>query len=373
MDEDQRRFEGYGEEYDEIDIMELVRKLLKDWKKLLRWCCYGAVAGLVVAFSLPETFSTTTKMAPEVASKPGGGNLGSLASLAGINLGSMGTSDAVSPDLYPEVVRSTPFMVELFSVPVSFKYKKQDMTTDLYDYMKNYTRIPWWSKVIKLPFKALGWFMGLFREKEEALEGYADINPSELTLEQSKVLNSLLGNISVSVDKKTGVISTAVTAQDPHVAATVAKEVIERLQTYVASYRTDKSRKDLEYYQQLYDEARSGYYEAQQRYARYVDNNHDVVLQRVRTEQERLRNESELAFQLYNSCSQQLQLAKAKVQQETPVCSVIQPPSVPVIRSKPSKPTILLAFMFFAVCIEAVWILWGKDILAKFKADISEA
>lgn len=373
MSEDQRYIDGYGEEYDEIDIMELLRKLLKDWKKLLKWCGYGVVAGLIVAFSIPKTYTTTTKMAPEIASKANGGNLSSLASLAGINLGSMGTSDAVSPDLYPEVVNSTPFMVELFSVPVNFKYKKQDMTTDLYDYLKNYTRSPWWNKVIKLPFRALGWFMGLFREKVEVQEGYADINPEELTSEQTSILNALHGAISLMVDKKTGVITTTVSAQDPHVAATVAKEVIERLQTYVAAYRTDKSRKDLEYYQQLYDEAKADYYEAQQKYARYMDANQDVVLQRVRTEQERLRNESELAFQLYNSCSQQLQLAKAKVQQETPVCSVIQPPTVPVERSKPSKATILMAFMFLAVCVEAVWLLWGKETIAKFKADLSEA
>lgn len=373
MSEDQRYIDGYGEEYDEIDIMELLRKLLKDWKKLLKWCGFGAVAGLIIGFSIPKTYTTMTKMAPEIASKSAGGNLSSLASLAGINLSSMGTSDAVSPDLYPEVVNSTPFMVELFSVPVTFKYKKQDMTTDLYDYMKNYTRSPWWGKVVSLPFKTLNWFMGLFREKVEVQEGYADINPEELTLEQSKILKALHDIISVVVDKKTGVITTTVSAQDPHVAATVAKEVIERLQTYVASYRTDKSRKDLEYYQQLFDEARADYYEAQQKYARYMDTNQDVVLQRVRTEQERLRNESELAFQLYNSCSQQLQLAKAKVQQDTPVCSVIQPPTVPVQRSKPSKATILMAFMFLAVCVEAVWLLWGKETIDRFKTESSEA
>ena len=36
------------EEYDEIDIMELLRKLLKDWKLILKWCGVAAVVGLVI-------------------------------------------------------------------------------------------------------------------------------------------------------------------------------------------------------------------------------------------------------------------------------------------------------------------------------------
>ena len=368
MSEDQKYYAEYEDEYDEIDIMELVRKLFKDWKKLLKWCGYGALVGLVIGFSLPKVYTASTKIAPEIASKSGGGNLSSLASLAGINLGNMSTTDAMSPDLYPEVVNSTPFMVDLFSVPVEFKYKKQMMNSDLYDYMKNYTKVPWWNKVLSIPFKALDWFMGLFHEKVEKLEGYSDVNPSELTLEQSKMVAALHEGIAVAVDKKTGVITTTVSAQDPHVAATVAQEVIDRLQAYVTTYRTDKSRKDLEYYQQLYDEAKAQYYDAQQRYARFVDANQGMVLQRARTEEERLKNEADLAFQLYNSCAQQLQVAKAKVQQETPVCSVIQPPSVPVRRSKPSKATIIVAFMFLAVCVEAVWLLWGKDAVSKLKS-----
>ena len=83
------------EEYDEIDIMELLRKLLKDWKLILKWCGVGAVVGLVVAFSIPKEYTVSAKMAPESVSKTGGGSLGSLASLAGINLGSMSTADAV--------------------------------------------------------------------------------------------------------------------------------------------------------------------------------------------------------------------------------------------------------------------------------------
>ena len=162
-------------------------------------------------------------------------------------------------------------------------------------------------------------------------------------------------------------ISLTVTAQDPLVAARISEEVIDKLQSYVVRYRTEKSRKDLDYYQGLYDEAKEDYFSAQQRYASYVDRNQGVVLQRVRTEQERLQNEMNLSFQLYNTCAQQLQAAKAKVQQETPVFTIINPPQVPLKRSKPSKVTILAACIFLGAAIAAVWVLWGRDFLAGLK------
>lgn len=355
------------EEYDEIDIMELLRKLFKDWKLILKWCGIAAVVGLVIAFSVPREYTVNSKLAPESASRSGGGSLGSLASLAGISLGSMNTADAVYPDLYPDIVSSTPFVVELFPVQVSFKDGKQTVTADYYTYLKEYTDSPWWGKVLSAPMKALGWFLGLFREKEEKVEGYTALNPSELTEEQEEIARAIRESVVLSVDKKNSVISLAVKAQDPKVAARISEEVISRLQTYVTNYRTEKSRQDVEYYETLYNEAKEAYFKSQQLYAGYVDRNQGVILQRVKTEQERLQNEMNLNYQLYNACAQQLQTARAKVQQETPVFTIINPPQVPLKRSNTSKMTILIASIFLGAVVAAVWILWGRDTIANLK------
>ena len=219
------------------------------------------------------------------------------------------------------------------------------------------------------PFKALSWFMGLFREKVEPVEGYADINPNALTLEQTKIAKAIRESVMVTVDKKTQVISISVTSQNPYVSKAVSDAVIEKIQNYVTAYRTEKARKDMDYYLQLYDEAKADYYKAQQKYASYVDANQGVVLQRVKTEQERLQNEMQLAFQLYNSCTQQLQMARAKVQQETPVCVIMEPPVLPIKASKPSKMMTLVVCIFLGFCLCAVWVLWGKDWIVKFKSE----
>lgn len=358
------------DDFDEIDFMEQFRKLFREWKLILKWCGVAAVIGLVVAFSIPKEYTVTSKMAPETVSKSSTGSLGSLASLAGINLGSISTADAVYPDLYPDIVASTPFVVELFPVQVDFEDGKQLSQTDYYTYLKEYTRSPWWGKLIKAPKRLLNWFMGLFREKVEEEEGFAHLNPEHLTMEQYNVAKAVRESMSLVADKKTSILSLNVTAQDPQVAAKISQEVIDRLQTYVTDYRTEKSRMDLEYYQKLYEESRSEYFAAQQRYANYMDRNQGVVLQRVKTEQERLQNEMNLNYQLYNTCAQQLQAAKAKVQQETPVFTIINPPQVPLKRSKPSKVTILFASVFLGGVLAALWVLWGRNMLASlFKKD----
>ena len=354
------------EEYEEIDIMELLRKLLREWKLILKWCAIAAVLGLVIGFSIPKEYTVTSKMAPETVSK-GNSSLGSLASLAGVNLGSISSSDAVYPDLYPDIVTSTPFVVELFPVQVDFKHRKEMMSTDYYTYLSEYTRKPWWSKVLGAPKRGLSLFLGLFREKTEVVKGYDTLNPSALTMEQDRVAKAIRENITLGVGKKNSVITLSVTAQDPHVAAKISEEVITRLKTYVTNYRTEKSRLDVTYYQQLYDKAQADYFAAQSRYARYVDSNQGVVLQRVRTEQERLQNEMNLCYQLYNTCAQQLQAVKAKVQLETPVFTIINPPQLPLKRSKPSKATILLACIFLGGVAASVWVLWGRDLIASVK------
>lgn len=155
--------------------------------------------------------------------------------------------------------------------------------------------------------------------------------------------------------------------QDPMVSAMLADTVAERLKEYVTDYRTNKARADMEYAQKLNDEARDDYYQAQQRYANYMDKNQGVILRSMKNEEERLQNEMQLAYNLYNTTAQQLQMAKAKVQEITPVYAVLQPATVPLVPSKPSKMLILVGCVFLAVVACCAWILFGQDIVTAFR------
>ena len=198
-------------------------------------------------------------------------------------------------------------------------------------------------------------------------EGAGGTDPFRLTEEEDEVVQSLQERVTTNVDRKTLVVSLSVTMQDPLVAATLTDTVMRNLQEHITRYRTEKARVDLEFTQRLYDEAQQKYYDAQSRYARYTDENQNLSRRSFRTETERLQNEMNLAFNLYNQTAQQLQLAKAKVQELTPVYAVVQAATVPLEPSKPSKALILIGCVFLAGAAAAAWTLFGEGIVGEFR------
>ena len=350
------------DEEQEIDLLELAMKLWQQRRKIAIWCLVGAVLGVVVAFSIPKEYDTSVKLVPEVAGNQKlSGSLGAMAAMVGIGGSGQSGTDAVNPQLYPDVVESTPFLVGLFNVPV--EDIDGEHKTTVRQYIEEDIRSPWWSAVLGLPFKLIGAIRG--GDKEE--EGGKQPDSFQLTPGEFKVVQALSKRISATVDTKTSVITISVSMQDPMVSATLADTVVYRLQEYITDYRTNKARKDLEYAELLNEEAKANYYKAQQKYADYQDRNQGLILFSAQTTKERLENEATLAFNLYNQTAQQVQMAKAKVQENTPVYTTIAPASVPVRPASPKKPMILVGFVFLAFVACSAWILYGKPLLEEMK------
>lgn len=358
-----------GDDEKEIDLFELAMKLWAQRKRLIIWSAVGALIGLVIAFSIPREYETSVTLAPEIqGGQKMSGGLGALAQMAGINTNGQGGVDAVNPQLYPDVVSSVPFLVSLLNVPVEDKDGERKMTVR--QFMEEETTSPWWSSVMALPFKALGAIMSSDDEEEGAKKGGTD--PFRLTKKENELIEAMRKRIVASVDAKTFVISISTTMQDPLVSATLADTVTARLQEYITDYRTNKARVDLEYAEKLNSEAKTNYYTAQQKYADYLDRNHGIILHSVQTTRERLENEATLAFNLYNQTSQQLQAAKAKVQESTPAYAIVNPASVPIKPASPRKALILIGFTFLAFVACSAWILFGKPMLDEMKQKKNE-
>lgn len=350
-------------EEQEIDLIELAQKVWAERKLIFKACGIAVIVALVVAFSIPKEYATSVTLAPETGGKSTSGSMGALAAMAGISLGSSSGEDALSPELYPDIVSSTPFLTNLFDVRV--KNEEAEIDTTLYAYLKDYQRAPWWSMVVSAPFKAIGWFASLFRDEEEG--GETRLDPFHLTQDEAAIADALSSKLAVSVDKKTGVTTLTVTMQDPLISASLTDTVMRSLQSYITDYRTNKARHDLAFTEKLYEEAKDNYTEAQEKYASYVDVNQGIIKQSYKVEQERLQNEMNLAYQVYTQVSQQLQMARAKVQEITPVYTVVQPATVPLRASKPNKVMILVGFVFLAAVGCVGWILFVKDFIKSWK------
>ena len=361
MQED-KDFRDDASDEKEIDLLELAMKLWDQRKKLIIWSVCGAVIGLIIAFSIPREYTTDVKLAPETTdNKAAAGGLGALASMAGLGTSASG-ADAVYPQLYPDVVSSVPFVTSLFNVKITTSDKDEPQTMTVEQYMEDELRAPWWSVITGAPFKLLGMLRG---GDEEA--GTKPLDNFRLTQDEARLVEAVNRRITACVDQKTSVVTISVMMQDPLVSAVLADTVVNRLQAYVTDYRTNKARKDLEYAETLNEDAKADYYAAQQKYAEYLDRNQGLAFQSARITSDRLQNEAQLAFSLYNQTAQQVQKAKAKVQETTPVYAIITPATVPVKPTSPRKALILVGFTFLAFVACAAWILFGAPIIQQQK------
>ncbi len=342
----------------EIDLLDLGKKIWIERALIIKTCCLAFIIGLLVAFSIPKEYTTSVTLTPESKEKNAAGGLGALASMAGINFSGGSGEEALSPELYPYIVNSTPFLLDLF--PVRVTPFKQSKSISLSEYIENHQHYAWWHYISSAPISLLNWSKSLLKDNNISTPD-KNINALRLTKEQEKTALEISKRIMISVDKKSGIISLSVSMQDPLISATVTDTIMRNLQNYITRYRTNKAMHDLEYTEKLYKEAQQEYYLAQQRYANFADSNLDIVMSGYRTKLERLQNEATLAYGLYNQISQQLQLAKAKVQEVTPVYTVIQPATVPLQASAPNKPMILIGFIFLALVSTTMWILFVKE------------
>ena len=346
---------------EEIDLLELALKVWGERKFILKACGYAVLIGLVIVFSIPREYTTEAMIAPELSDNKGTGGLSSLAAMAGLNLNATSGADAIYPDLYPNIVSSTPFITGLFNVRV--KDLDEEVDTTLYCYLNEYQRMPWWSLITSAPFKALGWVVSLLTDEED--DGIFD--PFHLTKEETDTAKELSERINVSVDKKTGVTTLSVTMQDARISACLTDTVVRRLQDYITEYRTTKARQDFQFQEKLFERKKKEYEKAQENYAKFADANKNIILLSYRAEQERLENEMRLAYQVYTSVAQQLQMAEAKVQEITPVYTIIEPSTIPIKPSKPRKALMLIGIVFLTGLGCVSWILSGRDFFTEFK------
>lgn len=324
------------------------------------------IVSAIIMLSIPNYYRCTVMLAPELSGmgiKSGG--LSSLASSFGINLGgaSQGT-DALLPTLYPDLMNSVTFRASLFPI----KVQREDDSTGVdvmtyYDYLKDGQKSPWWSAGLKALFS-------LFKSDEPQNN---QVNTFKLTKEQTEIAKIIEKKVVCDVDKKTMVITIDVEDQDPLICATIADSVQHHLQEFITNYRTKKARVDLAYNQKLYDESKGRYEKARKTYAAYADANRNALFQTNRSEVAKLENEMNLQYQAYSRIAAQLQLAEAKVQENTPAFTDLQPATVPVMKSGPKRSIICLVILFLAFIATTLYV-WHKsgnlkNLLASLRRD----
>ena len=342
---------------DYIKLLQDIKKYRKTYYKVL------AITFVLMAFitlSIPNYYKCTVKLVPEASSTKGTGSLASLASSFGFNIGgSNAGGDAIAPLLYPDLMNSVAFRASLFPIEVIREDDSTQTKMTYYDYLLNEQKLPWWSSA---KGAVTDWIKSFFATEEEP----ESINPFKLTKEQYSVVKMMEKKVVCDVDQKTLVITIDVTDTDPLIAAIMADSVQQHLQEFITDYRTKKARIDLTYSQKLYKEAKDRYDEARKRSATFNDANRNVIFDKFRSERTELENEMQLQYRTYSQVAAQLQLAEAKVQEDTPAFTTLQPATVPVKKQGPKRAILCLAAMFIAFLFISLYVFNKEGELQPF-------
>ena len=168
---------------DQIDIIALAKTFWSGRRTVFISIMICGILGFFIAIFSSKEFVASAIIAPsesDAGSKLGG--LGGLAAMAGINIGSS-TSSELSPSVYPQIVSSLPFQLELMKTPLNFKDFKESVT--FYDY---YSRIQKQNLLLKYTIGLPSIIIKLFRgEQPDEIVIAKEKEPLELSSKQRDV------------------------------------------------------------------------------------------------------------------------------------------------------------------------------------------
>lgn len=344
----------------EIDIVAIVKKVIKDKWSLLVFFIIFAVLGVAVALMTPRTYSTDVVVAPELSSGSMPEGLSDIASMVGVDLnnGNKSSVDAIYPQIYPDVISSNDFIVQLFNIPVTtegaknsktyFDHITKDAKKGFWDYPKT-----WMGNIVK---KITG-----KKDTTNLADASTVIDPVHLSKVQSDIRDAIRSQVTCVVDKKTNVITITAKDFDRFVSAEVADTVQKRLRNYIIEYRTKKFKQDVAYAQSLVDTAEAKYVKTRNAYTAFAEANTDVTQESFVTKRDEMENNMQMRYTNYTQALQQLQVAQAKLREHTPVFTVIQEASVPFKPSDTPRSLIVLGYVLAGLFFDAIWVLLLKQ------------
>ena len=349
----------------EIDLLELAKTLWNGRKTILKYMLIAGAIGLLIALLSPKEYTSTTSMVPQTAksaSKLGG--LSSLAAMAGFNLDMTSGSEALSPMVYPQILSSGPFQLELMNTP--FTFSEVNHPVSLYEYYSEIARPGLLSLLgkytIGLPVTLIKAIKG-DGTKESTSDKKGPISFSE---KQEEVREMMTEKINLTIDSKQGYLTLQASFHEALLSAQVADQTRELLQKYITRFKVEKATDQLNFIEGRYQEKKKEFEKAQERLARYRDQNRNVSSALAQTEEERLQSEFSIATNVYNELAKQLEQAKIQVKEVTPIFSVLEPAVVPHKKTKPKKGTIVIIWLFVGV-VAGTSVVFGKEYLSIIK------
>jgi uncharacterized protein involved in exopolysaccharide biosynthesis len=333
------RFKNNSVLEDQIDLIQLLKTFWRNKNAIASFIIVSVLIGLLIAFTSKTEYNASCKLLPESQnSSLDFGSLGGLAGLAGFDLSNHGNGGILSPELYPEIVQSTPFINRVLNFPIFFE--KNDTTVSSRFYFEHIDSSTLFEHIAEYTIGLPGKLKSIFASNEATnLNKYDMIRFSK---EDWKLFEDFKDRLAVNVDVKKGTILLSVEMPDPVAAAQLANLMLEELTISVIDYKIERAKINLEFINERFNESRNNYNLKQETLARFTDKNRNLSNSITQIEFERLQNEVDISFDVYKSLASQLEQAKIEVKEDTPIFTILEPVKIPVEKSKPKRVLILL-------------------------------
>jgi hypothetical protein len=334
---------------DQIDFIALLSKVWCHKKSILKTVVIFGVIGIIIALSTPNKYSASSLFTPNYSRQSGGSSgLKGLASLAGINIGSMEGTKEVSPMLYGKITEGVTFKKALLTAPIeniegvqTLKdyFVQKESESSFLGTLKGYT--------IGLPGKIIGWFKSDATETRlKTVQGIEAISKDDY-----KYFKAIDDILTLSINAKDGFIEMIAVSENPKLAAQVAKNGEVILQNQIIAIKTKSSLELLGYLQGEYEAKKVLLNKAQERLSTFKDRNLNIATNSFSIQQTRLESELRTAGVVFDNVATQLEQVKLQVTKDTPIFSILKPVVFPNEKSEPKRSLIVLVWLFLgAVC-----------------------
>ncbi len=359
---------------EEIDLMDLIRKLWVKRRFILSVTTIFLLLGLFIALISPVSYTASCTVVPQSGEGKSGG-LSGVAAMMGVNLGSSAmTEGTLSPHIYPEIVKSAPFTLEIMQTPIVTKRSNGKEIT-LYEY---YTNKEYQDKNILgnikkytfgLPFVILG---SLRNSSPEETAFTTDSGTIYVLNEEEKEVYKVIQNaLQVYLNPKEGYVSLSYSFPEAKPAAVITDNLYRTLEKYVATFKSEKLEDNLQFVEESFESARKDFLQAQARLAAFQDANRGLATATARSTEMRLQSEFNISFSVYSELAKQREQARIAVKENQTILTLVNPTVVPHEKSAPRRSIILIGFLFLGIVIACGWVL-GKPYMQNIFREIEQ-
>ena len=329
---------------DEIDLIELLKKVFKAKKLIFIITLIFALTGIMTSLSEPNVYTSSTTFIPQLSSgiKSGGSSLSGLASMAGINLGGMDSSSEFPPSLYPNIVNSVPFKLDL----LLSKVKVNSDSITIRDYYSNPDNF---SKNLKKV-------------------DYTKNNIYSISENDELLFNKVSKKIIVSLNEMEGFVSISFTDTNKRVAAQIVYITKDLLKKQIISFKNQSSKEMLEFSIKQYNERKLSFESLQDQTAMFIDKNQNISSSLYQNRLKRLEGDLEISRSILLQLASQVEQSKLQLNKNTPVFTTIQPVTVPFIKSGPFRSRSVIIYTLIGIIISLLYVLSKDFIINIFKS-----